>query len=150
MWTLSVSFLLKVELHWSHLNVLSPVANTGTIVKKKKKKIFKAISHFLVYCCVCKNTVITHSKRGTQFEQADCAQSATKTGVSLHQTTPHKGLYNSLVQFSLNRACPYIVRVQSSGEALKQTALPYVCLSVQNVPRKTSVVYFINHATERH
>merc|ERR1712035_163615 len=76
MWTLRVSFLLKVASHWSHLNVLSPAAR----IEGHLSEPFPVI-----YCCVCKHTVITHSKRGTNFTGGNCVGRKIQRGV-FHRT----------------------------------------------------------------
>lgn len=126
MWTLSVSFLLKVLSHWSHLNVLSPAART-------EEHWWEPFP--VTYCCACKHTVFTHSKRGTNFHRGDCVGRKIKRA-AFHCIRRAQTMVFRKVWFCsfLNRSSFYCASVAViSGETVNQTTLPYVSSERQMV-----------------
>lgn len=138
MWTLSVSFLLKVASHWSHLNVLSPVAKTD-------EHLWEPFP--VIYCCAFEHTVITHSKRGTNFTGAIVWAEKYKEGCFIAPDNPKQWSLESSGSVFFNlffyRSLYCVSIADIPGDTVKQTVLPYVSSERQVVLYKTCLILLI-------
>lgn len=131
MWTLSVSFLLNVESHWSHLNVLSPAAR----IEKHLWEPFPVI-----YCWASEHTVITHSKSRTNFAGAIVRAEKYKEGCFIAPDNPEQwSLERSGSVFLLLCICSWHPR---GGKK--------VLCHMFHLNVKKPWLILLNHSTEKH